>query len=166
MLSHNCAVQDPDENWFIIDWLQRGINLSPKVHYFPMARTILRCQSAETLSTKTLPSGGSASAKTGVKQAAKVVGRPLKKLKQTPSVSSSQHLSQRSSQHSSQRLSQHSSRRSSRSQTPFVPIGSDNEHDDDERSDMRGNESDDREPPSRADLEKELGAYSIVSSAG
>lgn len=123
-----------------------------------MARTILRCQSAETLSTKTPPSGGSASAKTGVKQAAKVVGRPLKKLKQTLSISSSQHSSQRSSQHSS--------RRSSRSQTPFVPIGSDNEHDDDERSDMRGNESDDRELPSRADLEQELGAYSIVSSAG
>jgi hypothetical protein len=106
---------------------------------------------------KTPPSGRSASAKTGVKQAAKVVGRPLKKLKQTLSVSSSQHSSQRSSQHSS--------RRSSRSQTPFVPIGSDNEHDDDGRSNMRNNKSDDPKPPSRADLEKELGAYFIVFSA-
>jgi hypothetical protein len=113
------------------------------------------------MSTKSLPSG-SASAKKGVTQAAKVVGRPLKKLKQSLSVSSSRH----SSQHSSRRSSQHSSRRSSRSQTPFVPIGSDNEHDDDERSDMRNNESDDPEPPSRADLEKELGAYFIVFSAG
>jgi hypothetical protein len=161
MLSHKSPAQDSDENWFVIDWLQRSINWSPKVHYFPMARSTLRSQSAEIMSTKSLPSG-SASAKKGVTQAAKVVGRPLKKLKQSLSVSSSRH----SSQHSSRRSSQHSSRRSSRSQTPFVPIGSDNEHDDDERSDMRNNESDDPEPPSRADLEKELGAYFIVFSAG
>jgi hypothetical protein len=161
MLSHKSPAQDSDENWFVIDWLQRGINWSPKVHYFPMARSTLRSQSAEIMSTKSLPSG-SASAKKGVTQAAKVVGRPLKKLKQSLSVSSSRH----SSQHSSRRSSQHSSRRSSRSQTPFVPIGSDNEHDNDERSDMRNNESDDPEPPSRADLEKELGAYFIVFSAG
>ena len=153
MLSHKSPAQDSDENWFVIDWLQRSINWSPKVHYFPMARSTLRSQSAEIMSTKSLPSG-SASAKKGVTQAAKVVGRPLKKLKQSLSVSSSRHSSQ------------HSSRCSSRSQTPFVPIGSDNEHDDDERSDMRNNESDDPEPPSRADLEKELGAYFIVFSAG
>ncbi|KAI0245691.1 hypothetical protein BJV78DRAFT_1158441, partial [Lactifluus subvellereus] len=54
---------------------------------------------AQIGSNKTLPSVGSASAKTGVKQAAKVVGRPLKKLKQTLSISSSQHSLQRRPYH-------------------------------------------------------------------